>query len=250
MWEARKMYSYRSNKGFTLIELLVVIAIIAILAAILFPVFMSAKAKAQESKCMANMRQLGMAMFRYADDWQGCTPFAYHLNEAMEPWYDAYKDGGVWRDRIQPYVKNQGIFKCSVKTYKLAGGDEADANTRASRIPDGKDRGHYGINVWLVSNLGHDGYINIGSEVLQPSKTIFVAENRDGDWSAEPYHNTDSTGTEGKFHPYHSGGLNDSFNVMRGMLIFCDGHAKSMSISETEKTISGIKFWYWKPVKS
>ncbi|HPP75822.1 MAG TPA: prepilin-type N-terminal cleavage/methylation domain-containing protein, partial [Armatimonadota bacterium] len=60
-----------NKRGFTLIELLVVIAIIAILAAILFPVFLTAKAAGQRSKCMSNMRQLGMAIMNYANDWRG-----------------------------------------------------------------------------------------------------------------------------------------------------------------------------------
>lgn len=64
----------RNRKGFTLIELLVVIAIIAILAAILFPVFTKAKAQAQVTNCKGNMRQIGSALTMYADDNNGCFP--------------------------------------------------------------------------------------------------------------------------------------------------------------------------------
>jgi len=64
----------RLNTGFTLIELLVVIAIIAILAAILFPVFVGAKAKSQQANCSNNLRQITIALLQYSDDWQGYLP--------------------------------------------------------------------------------------------------------------------------------------------------------------------------------
>jgi prepilin-type N-terminal cleavage/methylation domain-containing protein len=62
------------HKGFTLIELLVVIAIVAILAAILFPMFLSAKAKAQQTRCLNSMTQLGKGMTMYANDYSGSLP--------------------------------------------------------------------------------------------------------------------------------------------------------------------------------
>ena len=64
----------KGNKGFTLIELLVVIAIIAIMAAILFPVFTRAKMQAQRSACLSNLRQLGTACHLYADKWDDYYP--------------------------------------------------------------------------------------------------------------------------------------------------------------------------------
>ncbi len=64
----------KKAKGFTLIELLVVIAIIAILAAILFPVFARAKAKAQQTSCLSNVKQLGLAILMYASDYSGHAP--------------------------------------------------------------------------------------------------------------------------------------------------------------------------------
>src|SRR5271169_6164688 len=62
------------KKAFTLIELLVVIAIIAILAAILFPVFTAAKEKARQTACLNNMKQLAIGFMSYRDDWSGCFP--------------------------------------------------------------------------------------------------------------------------------------------------------------------------------
>ncbi len=97
-----------SRRAFTLIELLVVIAIIAILAAILFPVFAKAKANAQTSQCQANLRQLAQATLRYADDYNGRTCFTLMVcyPEIYKPYIpiSGGKDG-----------KPAGVLKCPVK---------------------------------------------------------------------------------------------------------------------------------------
>jgi prepilin-type N-terminal cleavage/methylation domain-containing protein/prepilin-type processing-associated H-X9-DG protein len=85
----------RNGRGFTLIELLVVIAIIAILAAILFPVFARAREKARMTACLSNQKQIGLAQLMYAQD------------------YDETLTGRVmWAVRLQPYVKNLQLFNC------------------------------------------------------------------------------------------------------------------------------------------
>jgi len=91
------------RSGFTLIELLVVIAIIAILAAILFPVFAQARDKARQSTCVSNLKQLGTASLMYAQDYDG----------HYVPWYgDGRAKGQGWSVSIMPYVKNEGVFVC------------------------------------------------------------------------------------------------------------------------------------------
>jgi type II secretory pathway pseudopilin PulG len=83
-----------------LIELLVVIAIIAILAAILFPVFAKAREKARQSSCLSNTKQIGLAFMQYAQDYDERLP--------------AMRDGlgGTWVDFVMPYCKNSQVFKC------------------------------------------------------------------------------------------------------------------------------------------
>lgn len=81
--------------GFTLIELLVVIAIIAVLAAILFPVFAAARERARTSVCQSNLRQIGMAMEEYKSDWDGCFPNTNTLTLWM---------GRYWRWSLKPYL--------------------------------------------------------------------------------------------------------------------------------------------------
>ncbi len=89
-----------SKRGFTLIELLVVIAIIAILAAILFPVFAKAREKARQTNCLNNVKQMSLASLQYAQDYdERYTTYRY-----PDPYY--------WPDKLDPYIKNQQIRKC------------------------------------------------------------------------------------------------------------------------------------------
>jgi prepilin-type N-terminal cleavage/methylation domain-containing protein len=91
------------SKGFTLIELLVVIAIIAILAAILFPVFAQARDKARQTTCGSNLRQLGLAAMMYAQDY----------DQRYVPWWgDGVQKGLGWSSILSPYVKNEQMFSC------------------------------------------------------------------------------------------------------------------------------------------
>src|SRR4026207_1927565 len=92
--------------GFTLIELLVVIAIIAILAAILFPVFAQARDKARAAGCLSNMKQIGRAVSMYEQDYESLPP-AYNLYDIPEP---ITKDGhAYWAGLLLPYTKNKGV---------------------------------------------------------------------------------------------------------------------------------------------
>lgn len=101
-------------KGFTLIELLVVIAIIAILAAILFPVFASAREKARQSTCASNMRQLGLGVLQYAEDYDEYAPCGtnHNYNVNNYAWGGGAWVGAGWAAQIYPYVKATGVYTC------------------------------------------------------------------------------------------------------------------------------------------
>lgn len=100
------------KRGFTLIELLVVIAIIAILAAILFPVFAKAREKARQTSCLSNLKQLDLAFLQYAQDYDERMPagIGYWTPYVIPPAAD--RGDNPWYRNIYPYVKNGQIFRC------------------------------------------------------------------------------------------------------------------------------------------
>ncbi|MCX6382212.1 MAG: prepilin-type N-terminal cleavage/methylation domain-containing protein [Armatimonadetes bacterium] len=104
----------RNRSAFTLIELLVVIAIIAILSAILFPVFAQARAKARQAVCLSNQKQLSTAALMYVQDYDETMPNAQWIGPVAFPpnWYF----GQSARDLLEPYTKNRGIFTCPQDT--------------------------------------------------------------------------------------------------------------------------------------
>jgi prepilin-type N-terminal cleavage/methylation domain-containing protein/prepilin-type processing-associated H-X9-DG protein len=99
------MLTVKNARGFTLIELLVVIAIIAILAAILFPVFAKVREKARQISCTSNEKQLGLAFIQYSQDYDEKYPMGLGASS------NSFRGGG-WAGMIYPYVKSTGAFKC------------------------------------------------------------------------------------------------------------------------------------------
>lgn len=140
--------------GFTLIELLVVIAIIAILAAILFPVFAQARAKARQAACLSNLKQIGLGISQYTQDYDEVIPpafIAYGPNTTLNV---------SWPTLIFPYIKSSDVFVCPSASEdesfpseeKLAGGNTAPIpSTTTSTIPP--DRRRY---VGITNNDGSD----------------------------------------------------------------------------------------------
>ena len=165
------------KKGFTLIELLVVIAIIAILAAILFPVFAQAREKARQTSCLSNCKQIGTALQLYTDDYEETLPMrGYKLkgwDDGVDTTWKAYPRNQFgyqydfnasthlgygsanifWYDAIFPYVKNLGCFICPSYTTK--------STTRAWNGIDGRLPG-YGFNHFLSGSqyLGYGSWNN------------------------------------------------------------------------------------------
>jgi len=107
------------KKGFTLIELLVVIAIIAILAAILFPVFAQAREAARKTSCLSNERQISIGILSYCQDYDERYPWAIQSNYTGsnrglrdKPWGIWYQYQWGWNHSVLPYIKNVQVFLC------------------------------------------------------------------------------------------------------------------------------------------
>ncbi len=148
------------RNAFTLIELLVVIAIIAILAAILFPVFAQAREKARSVSCLSNCRQLGMSISMYAQDHDEAYPFG-HISDG-----DVMGDAKSWVDTIQPYSKSPLIHHCPSDSSPLWD------------VPSERRTTSYGLNAYFTPN--HPPYFGVRmASVNTPAQCIIVAELTD-----------------------------------------------------------------------
>ncbi len=125
----------QKRSAFTLIELLVVIAIIAILAAILFPVFAQAKAAAKKTVCISNLKQIGLGMMIYTSDYDG----RYQPWAAFSPPINGGNTSFMPPDlQLMPYVKNDNIWQCPMDTNSRVNPNTVpwwDLTYRAKRIP-------------------------------------------------------------------------------------------------------------------
>ena len=146
------------RRGFTLIELLVVIAIIAILAAILFPVFAQAKAAAKKTSCLSNERQIGIAFMLYASDSDDYLPLA---SQPAAP--------TSWTATVQAYAKNYAIFRCPSDTSK----NWTTPLANPSPFQKGLRVTSYFSNLYLDSRRP---YGNI-TALKSPSNVIYVSES-------------------------------------------------------------------------
>lgn len=124
----------RFAQGFTLIELLVVIAIIAILAAILFPVFARARENARRASCQSNLKQLGLGMLQYSQDYDESYPIG-------NSWAAGVNLGWGWASRIYPYVKSQQVYVCPSISNKATASISYVYNLAVGRFDTGGGNG-------------------------------------------------------------------------------------------------------------
>jgi prepilin-type N-terminal cleavage/methylation domain-containing protein/prepilin-type processing-associated H-X9-DG protein len=182
------------RKGFTLIELLVVIAIIAILAAILFPVFAKAREKARQSSCLSNFKQIGLAVLQYAQDYDERTPREYTDTAAPYPWeWCNTGDYTNYQDYITPYIKNTQVFICP-------------SSSRTAEAATG----------WNGSGTAA-GVNGIALGTVQFPANMVVILDTSWEWFGPSYTPEVGTAANGRVESRH----NDGFNVT-----YLDGHAK------------------------
>ena len=206
--------------GFTLIELLVVIAIIAILAAILFPVFSRAREKARQAACSSNLKQLGLAVKMYSSDWDERFP---RVCSKGTPVGCPDLTEKCWMSDVYPYIKNWEIFCCPSE-----GCGKWGCHQWGKRIPYVHA---YAMNDW-VSGIKE-------SKIKHPARTIMLCDAKPWGWRGVIAHGWwRATGNTEVYGPTtrHNEGAN---------FTFCDGHVKWFN-----KNWEACWKWdsiYWKP---
>ena len=201
------MRNLEGRRGFTLIELLVVIAIIAILAAILFPVFAKAREKARATACLSNQKQIGLAFQMYATDYD-------EMAVVYVIWNTDTNMAHFWPLLLQPYMKNVGILNCPSYGYK---------NTEADLVPNRSHSIHgLGNNINLFS---YGAFPTCLADLDKPAETVYTCEIQDYDYATLPGGAWNYGGL--LFPDYRH---NEMCNVS-----FCDGHAKGMKEGELLK---------------
>jgi prepilin-type N-terminal cleavage/methylation domain-containing protein/prepilin-type processing-associated H-X9-DG protein len=217
----RKSHSLKAqSKGFTLIELLVVIAIIAILAAILFPVFGRARENARRSSCMSNMKQIGLGTMQYSQDY----------DETMFRSYVGGTTNRAWGIIIQPYVKSTQLFKCPSNSSTGAMND-TDGTIPISYVANSGDE--QVVDASPDSNGGRPiprfGTENVSlSQIESPSTTIQVSERTTG---ADPRLNANDNIFVGTTS-YMTNHLGTT------MFLYVDGHVKALKPTSTVNTLN------------
>lgn len=227
------------KNGFTLIELLIVLTIIAILAALLFPVFAKGREKARQTVCGSNLREVGMATMIYAQDYDEVLPLPF-FGDWIPP--GTYR----WMDPLLPYVKNRQLFVCPTRkeavyepyTVGQYGGYRCNRAYFGSDVVDGAK----------TTPPFQGGGISL-SELEVPSQTVLLGDGIPGDFQAarkrvsewntklnqpagvvpSPY-GPELAGWQGR----HNGRCN---------FLYCDGHVKGEDLKMLMKLNSnGLYF--------
>jgi prepilin-type N-terminal cleavage/methylation domain-containing protein/prepilin-type processing-associated H-X9-DG protein len=152
----RKNNDAHTSHGFTLIELLVVISIIAIIAAILFPVFARARESARRASCQSNLKQIGLAAMQYSQDYdESYVPWCTYSN-GPGPLSNgqAYADALVWPNLIYPYIKNTQIFMCPSDAKDKMNFPGRYYQINGSPQPNPVKYGSYVMNAAMPQNSG------------------------------------------------------------------------------------------------
>ena len=251
--------SLDKRRAFTLIELLVVIAIIAILAAILFPVFAQAREKARMTACLNNMRQLSNGVMMYTQDHD--ETFLYAANYAVTP----SSARPIWPALVQPYIKNEGIFRCP-----SASNDAYSPDWNRRGYPSIGFTAQMAFDPAVAAAEGFPEVVPLAS-IDEPTRTPFFADtpNADvttgslGDYrsyvfdpcvpnsvinATDPRLSTPSvadidlvkklgassggTLTPGQLKPIHARHQANGLNAGRTTVLLADGHAKTYSASQ------------------
>jgi prepilin-type processing-associated H-X9-DG protein len=220
-----------------LIELLVVISIIALLAAILFPVFSRARESGRRAACQSNLKQIGLGITQYVQDYDEHLPLESSLEETSGQTTNNYADPGAQPNyiaEIQPYVKSWKLFHCPSAPKAAFTGSDASAN------PVGNNDTNYMPNGVLFSRTGR-----AIAAIPSPADIVFVQEwyQRRSHLLARPHSN--ALGATLYYHWHQNGGgttpeILSNMHFDGGNLLFCDGHVKWRKVSNMKSGDFGL----------
>jgi prepilin-type N-terminal cleavage/methylation domain-containing protein len=201
------------GRAFTLVELLVVIAIIAILAALLFPVFIRAIEQSRKANCCSNLGQLGLSVNMYVTDWSDAFPGPVDL--ATLDTYTLghfYRGAYLWADAVVPYTKSFGIYVCPSR-----------ANEPQHYYPMSRTLS-YVLNCDFMSRLDNPRVFKVAS-VRQPSSKLLLMENPNGLlWQTlDSLDRSSRTSWSAPVNSLHGGALS---------WVMVDGHARSLRVRQ------------------
>lgn len=204
--------------GFTLIELLVVIAIIAILAAILFPVFARARENARRASCQSNLKQIGIGIAQYTQDYDERLPMA--VTSAIASPRSFQSDYYFWGDAVQPYIKSLQVFVCP---------SNSSANTPIPQPATTNNKHSYSVTSSNINTNTPWTDVDGGSGIAIASfnntaQTFLVGENNDParQQSHIIFPASNTTGTARIPIAVHFDGSN---------WLFADGHVKFLRVA-------------------
>jgi len=171
------------RKGFTLIELLVVIAIIAILAAILFPVFAKAREKARQTSCTSNLKQLALAFVQYTQDYDEAFPGGGGAAAIVN------YSGEDWANQIYPYEKSSGVYKCP--------DDTSNSGSPGVSYAYNQNIGLYENALAAIPGTGSTTAISstMSAKFSSPTSTVLLFEANDSYTTAVPNPSNPSSAT-------------------------------------------------------
>jgi prepilin-type N-terminal cleavage/methylation domain-containing protein/prepilin-type processing-associated H-X9-DG protein len=247
------MFPYRTGmrraSAFTLIELLVVIAIIAILAAILFPVFAQAREKARQIACLNNLKQIGTGIMMYAQDYDETLPSTWMGNGAGAGGDAGPAPAYTWQYMIIPYIKNDQVFICPSNRFS---GREF-WRPIYNGTPTVSQPLNYTPNRHVIGQLKLDGLSPL-SGIDAPGSAIMIIENKTR-WADAAWYHASSTmnsanimlnWTTSQPEPVITGeGYLQAHQKMCNF-VFADGHAKAM---KPQATLTATPYDMWNCLK-
>jgi prepilin-type N-terminal cleavage/methylation domain-containing protein/prepilin-type processing-associated H-X9-DG protein len=246
----KKLVSRRAQ-GFTLIELLVVIAIIAILAAILFPVFARARENARRASCQSNLKQIGLGIMQYTQDYDERFPIGrYNWTAGGNdlPWGTYPKNRVGWNHMIFPYVKSVQLFQCPSAPRATNAGDCWENGF----CPTGQTQ--YAMNAMMTGGSGQGRSVSM-AQLSFPALSIMAKDGTPyGTAGADSYDspnmgwNVDYTWDNNQDWSTEMGQVDSQGNKAAltrhldgGNYLFSDGHVKWFSAAGMRPNQSGAR---------